>query len=204
MSQDTRSVFPSLSKMWPEGGPFLIANAVRETVDRMSPQRIVTVWSALGGSTSAGKTASRHIAAAVERAGTAVPVERTLSQYEIQEIARSVAGQLRRARREKSRLVVDAEVVEAAVAPGRSTNEGPVRSSKLGRPSKVDHLIQEMKRHAASGELHSTYGDELKHLRAWMKTGLSKQHRPTIKTLYNESAKLRAAYNELKLTRKVL
>jgi hypothetical protein len=207
MSQYTLSVFPSLSKVWPdilsEGGPFLLANAVREAVDRMSPQRIVTVWSALAGS-SAGKTASRHIAPAMERGRTAVPVERALSQYEIQEIARSVAGQLRRARREKEQPVLDVEVVEATVAPGRSTNAGPVRSPKLGRPSKVDHLIQEMKRRAACGELHSTYGDELKHLLAWMKTNLSKQHRPTIKTLYNESAKLKAAYNELKLTRKVL
>ena len=145
-----------------------------------------------------------HIATAVETA--AVPVSRALSPYEIEEIARRIAGEMSKGgRRRKVQSVVDVEVMEAVAEVAQSIkNQRYEGSSKRGRPSKVDHLVQEMGRRAASDELHSTFEEELKYLRAWMKSHLPPQHRPTTKTLYNESAMLKAAYSELKLARNVL
>ena len=145
-----------------------------------------------------------HIATAVETA--AVPVSRALSPYEIDEIARRIAAEMSKGgRRRKVQSVVDVEVIEAVVEVAQSIeNQQYEVSSKRGRPSKVDHLVQEMRRRAASDELHSTFEGELKYLRAWMKSHLPPQHRPTTKTLYNESAMLKAAYSELKLARNVL
>lgn len=145
-----------------------------------------------------------HIATAVETA--AVPVSCALSPYEIAEIARRIAAEMSKGgRRRKVQSVVDVEVIEAVVEVAQSIeNQQYEGSSKRGRPSKVDHLVQEMRRRAASDELHSTFEGELKYLRAWMKSHLPPQHRPTTKTLYNESAMLKAAYSELKLARNVL
>jgi hypothetical protein len=146
---------------------------------------------------------ARNVTAASKRTSAPVPVERALSRQEIEEIARRVAAQMLRARRQERHSTVDVESVEAAVEVAPFTNELE-RSSKRGRPSKVDHLVHEMKRRAASNELRMTYEEELKHLRAWMKSHLPPQRRPKMKTLYNESATLKAAYNELKSARNVL
>ena len=143
-----------------------------------------------------------HIATAVEPA--AVPVSRALSPYEMEEIARRVAAEMLKGRRQKVQPAVDVKVIEAAFEVAPPTDNQRPEPAKRGRPSKVDHLVQEMTRRAASNELRATFEEELKHIRAWMKTALPSQHRPKMKTLYNESATLKATYNELKLARNVL
>jgi hypothetical protein len=146
----------------------------------------------------------RSVTAVSKRTSAPVPVERALYRHEIEEIAELVAAQMLRARRQGRHPTVDVEFVEAAVEVAPFTNDQLERSSKRGRPSKVDHLVHEMKRRAASNELCMTYEEELKHLRAWMKSHLPPHRRPKMKTLYNESATLKAAYNELKTARNVL
>jgi hypothetical protein len=59
-----------------------------------------------------------HIATAVETA--TVPANRSLSPYEIEEIARRVAAEMLKSRRQKVQSVVDVEVIEASVEPGHS------------------------------------------------------------------------------------
>ena len=186
---------PNFSAMWPkilpEGGLF----------GSLRLKEIFPPVPGLQAAICALNPVSGHIARAVEPA--TVPVSRALSRHEIEEIARRVAVEMLTARRPKAQPAVDVEVIEAVVevAIKDQRYEG---SSKRGRPSKVDHLVQEMRRRAASDELHSTFEEELKYLRAWLKCHLPPQHRPTTKTLYNESAMLKAAYNELKLARNVL
>lgn len=68
----------------------------------------------------------RNVMAVSKRSKPKVPVERALSRYEIEEIAKRVAAQMLRTRRQERHPTVDVEFIEAAVEVARfATTRSP-------------------------------------------------------------------------------
>jgi hypothetical protein len=125
--------------------------------------------------------------------------ERPLSPYEIEDIARAFADEMRR--RPKRRTHASGDLVGIASAVERAASLA-VRPGKRGRKAKYKLLEEEMKRRADAGTIRPTWDEEKKALRAWI-SRLPANQRPTPKTIYNRHGELRAMYDSLVVRRNV-
>jgi hypothetical protein len=132
---------------------------------------------------------------AVRTANVIAPFKRSLSPYEVEEIARAVADKMGRRRRRRSNAVIDVEEVRCVA---RAADALPALRSpkKRGRKAKYRLLEQEMQRRAGAGTMRRTWQEEIKALRAWMKR-LPTDQRPAPKTIYNRHRELQAMYDSL-------
>ena len=130
--------------------------------------------------------------------------ERSLSPYEIDEIARAVADQMGRKRRRRGDAVIDTVEVEGVARVAKETAALPAIQSrkKCGRKAKYRLLQQEMQGRADAGTIRETWDEEKKALRAWM-SRLPADQRPAPKTIYNRHRELRATYDALVAGRNV-